>query len=88
MNTQLTTQEIEKIKDIIMEQLTVERDQIISEARIMEDLGADSLDVASISMAVEDHFGVVLADENVDRMQTFGEICEELAMVLGRGTDK
>lgn len=85
MNAMLTESEAEKVKDIIVEQLSVLREQITPEARIVEDLGADSLDVASIAMAVEEQFGVSIADDRTERMQTYGELCEELALILGRG---
>lgn len=85
MNAMLTESEAEKVKDLIMEQLNVLREQITPEANIEADLGADSLDKVSIAMAVEEQFGVSIPDDRTERLQTYGDLCEELALLLGRG---
>ncbi len=63
----------EKVKDIIVEELGVERDKLTSEASFMEDLGADSLDTVELVMAFEEEFGVDIPDEDAEQMRTVGD---------------
>lgn len=83
MNAMLSEKTVEKVRDIIVGQLDVTRDQVTPEAGIMEDLGADSLDVAEIAMKVEEEFDVTLSDDRLERVRTFGELCEELGGLIG-----
>ena len=53
----------EKVKDIIVEELGVEREKLTGEASFMEDLGADSLDTVELVMAFEKEFDIDIADE-------------------------
>ena len=64
----------DKIKDIIVEQLDVEEDAVTMEASIAEDLGADSLDVVDLVMSIEDSFDVEIPDEEVENINTVGDI--------------
>jgi acyl carrier protein len=79
MNTMLSDETVTKVREIIMGQLDVAREQVTSEAAIKEDLGADSLDEAEIAMKVEAEFNVTLPDDQLERVRTFGDLCEELA---------
>ena len=54
----------EKVKDIIVEELGVEREKLTSEASFMEDLGADSLDTVELVMAFEKEFDIDIPDED------------------------
>ena len=58
----------EKVKDIIVEELGVERDKLTSEASFMEDLGADSLDTVELVMAFEKEFDIDIPDEEAEKL--------------------
>ena len=58
----------EKVKDIIVEELGVEREKLTSEASFMEDLGADSLDTVELVMAFEEEFGIEIPDEDAEKI--------------------
>ncbi len=75
------TMELE-VQNILMKQLNLNRDQMAPEARIMEDLGADSLDIAEITMLLEENFGVTIPDDEVEQLETVGTIHEALAQWL------
>lgn len=64
----------EKIIDLIAEKLGKKKETITMETRLVEDLGADSLDVVELIMTFEDEFGVSLPDEDVSKMKTVGDI--------------
>lgn len=64
----------EKVRNILVEQLDVEEDKISMEASIIDDLGADSLDVVDLVMSLEDEFGVEIPDEQVENIKTVGDI--------------
>ena len=86
MNTILSEKDTMAIQDIIIRQLDVQRDQLTLEAKIMADLGADSLDVVEISMALEEHFEVTIPDEQWDKVETVGELYDELGRILQQRT--
>jgi acyl carrier protein len=86
MNTILSEKDTMAIQDIIIRQLDVQRDQLALEARILADLGADSLDVVEISMALEEHFNVTIPDEQWDKVETVGELYDELGRILQQRT--
>ena len=58
----------EKVKDIIVEELGVEREKLTSEASFMEDLGADSLDTVELVMAFEKEFDIDIPDEDAEKL--------------------
>lgn len=64
----------EKVKSIIVDQLDVEEEKVVSEAVITDDLGADSLDVVDLVMAIEEEFDVEIPDEAVENIKTVGDI--------------
>ncbi len=64
----------EKIKSLLIEQLNVKPDTVKPESKIIEDLGADSLDVVELLMTLEDEFGVVVSDEEAVALKTVNDI--------------
>ncbi len=59
-----------KVKDIIVEQLGVDPDQVTLEASFVDDLGADSLDTVELVMALEEEFGIEIPDEDAEKIAT------------------
>ncbi len=59
-----------KIKEIIAEQLGINEDDIAAESSLSDDLGADSLDIVEIAMALEDEFEVEISDADIDNIDT------------------
>ena len=66
----------ERIKEIIIEQLGVNEDQVKPDAKFVDDLGADSLDQVELVMALEEEFGTEIPEEDVDQLQTVGQVIE------------
>ncbi len=64
----------EKVRQLICEQLGKSEDKVNMDTRIVEDLGADSLDVVELLMSLEDEFGLSLPDEVAMQMKTVGDI--------------
>jgi acyl carrier protein len=63
----------DKIKEIIVEQLGVAAEEVVPEASFIDDLGADSLDIVELVMAIEEEFGLEIPDEDAERMQSIGD---------------
>ena len=64
----------EKVTEIIVEQLSVTADQVGPESKMIEDLGADSLDAVELVMAVEEEFGIEVPDEEAEKLISVGDI--------------
>ena len=64
----------DRVKDIIVEQLGVNADQVTPEAKFIEDLGADSLDTVELVMAFEEEFGIEVPDEAAEKLQSVGDV--------------
>lgn len=64
----------DRVKEIIVEQLGVNPDQVTPEAKFIEDLGADSLDTVELVMAFEEEFGSEIPDEDAEKLQTVGDV--------------
>jgi acyl carrier protein len=64
----------QRIKDIIVEQLGVNADQVTPEAKFIDDLGADSLDTVELVMALEEEFGAEIPDDEAEKLQTVGDV--------------
>ena len=64
----------QKVKDIIVEQLSVNAEQVTPEAKFIEDLGADSLDIVELVMAFEEEFGVEVPDSDAEKLLTVGDV--------------
>jgi acyl carrier protein len=63
-----------KVRDIIVEQLGVNPEQVTPEAKFIEDLGADSLDTVELVMAFEEEFGIDVPDEEAEKLQSVGDV--------------
>ena len=64
----------DRIGKIIVEQLGVNEDQVKPEAKFVEDLGADSLDIVELVMALEEEFGTEIPDEDAEKLQSVGDV--------------
>lgn len=63
----------EQVRDIIADQLEVEKDSITLESRFTDDLGADSLDMVELVMSFEEKLGVHIEDEEAEQIKTVGD---------------
>ena len=71
----MSSEEIfEKIKNIIVEQLQVSETAITEEASFIDDLGADSLDIVELIMALEEEFGIEIPDADAEKVVTVGDV--------------
>ena len=64
----------EKVKEIIVETISVDEDKVTMEAKLTDDLGADSLDAVELNMALEDAFDISIPDEDLMKFVTVGDI--------------
>ena len=64
----------EKVKGILAEQLDIDEDSITADSSIVEDLGADSLDIVDLVMSLEDEFDTEIPDEAIEGIKTVGDI--------------
>ena len=74
---------VEKVKDIIAEELGVEREKLSDGASFMEDLGADSLDTVELVMAFEKEFDIDIPDEEAEKLKTVGDALKYLQEKMG-----
>lgn len=75
----------ERVKEIIVEQLGVNAEQVTPEASFIDDLGADSLDTVELIMAFEEEFGAEIPDEDAEKLTSVGKVIEYLKT---KGFDK
>ena len=74
-HTPMSDKSIEdRVKDIIVDQLGVNADQVTLEAKFIEDLGADSLDTVELVMAFEEEFEIEVPDEEAEKLQSVGDV--------------
>lgn len=64
---------LEKVKAVIVDQLNVEEDDVTEDASFVDDLGADSLDIVELVMALEEEFGISIPDEQAESIKTVGD---------------
>ena len=64
----------EQLRNVVAEQLGLDRSEIVPEARILDDLGADSLDIVELVMALEERFDIEVPDADVEMLQTIGDV--------------
>ena len=72
-----------RIKQIIQDQLNVPQEKITSEAKFLEDLGADSLDTVELVMAVEEEFNVEIPDDKAEQLQSVGAVIQYVEEAQG-----
>lgn len=63
----------EKVKKIVVDQLAVSESQVTEDARFIEDLNADSLDIVELIMALEEEFSAEIPDEEAEKLKTVGD---------------
>ncbi len=61
----------DRLRDIVVEQLGVSEAEVVPEASFLDDLGADSLDVVELVMAIEEEYGIEIADDDAEKLQSF-----------------
>ncbi len=65
---------LEDIKEVVVEQLSVSADEVKEDAKFVEDLGADSLDVVELVMALEEKFDIEIPDDEAEKIQTVKDV--------------
>ncbi|MBR8701207.1 MULTISPECIES: acyl carrier protein [Fusobacterium] len=70
---------LDKIREIVVEQLGVEPEQVVPEANFVEDLGADSLDTVELIMAFEEEFDVEIPDTDAEKIKTVQDVIDYIS---------
>ena len=65
---------IDDIKEVVVEQLSVSADEVKDDSKFVEDLGADSLDVVELVMALEEKFDIEIPDDEAEKIQTIADV--------------
>ena len=73
----------DKMIDIIVEQLSVDREKVVSGASFVDDLGADSLDLVELILAMEEEFDVEIPDEEAEKIVTVQNAIDFVAKIQG-----
>ena len=63
----------QRVSEIIVEQLGVTKDELVAKANFIDDLGADSLDIVELVMAMEEEFDIEIPDDEAEKIQTIGD---------------
>ena len=71
----------EKVKEIIVETISCDEDKVTMEAKLADDLGADSLDAVELNMALEEAFEISISDEDLMKFVTVGDIVNHIESV-------
>ena len=69
-------EEFERVKNVIVDQLSVDAEEVTLEASFVDDLGADSLDVVELIMGLETEFDIEIPDEEAEKISTVGDAVE------------
>ena len=78
----------ERVIKIIVEQLQCQEEQVKPEAKFIEDLGADSLDIVELVMALENAFNTQIPDDDAEGLTTVGDAIKSVEEKLGTGDDE
>ncbi len=73
----------DKMVDIIVDQLSVDKDKVVTGASFVDDLGADSLDLVELIMAMEEEFDVEIPDEDAEKIATVQDAIDYVAKLQG-----
>lgn len=73
----------ERVTNIIVSHLNISQEELIPEASFVDDLGADSLDIVELVMAMEEEFDIEIPDEDAEKIQTIGDAIAYLKEKLG-----
>ena len=77
VNLKVSSEEVfDKIKEIIVEQLGVAENSVTEEASFIDDLGADSLDIVELIMALEEEFDIEIPDADAEKVVTVGDVVD------------
>ncbi len=76
--------EFEKIQNIIADVLNIETEEITLESAFIDDLGADSLDIVEIVMAIEEEFDIKIPDDAAENITTVGDAVEQIKKVVDK----
>jgi acyl carrier protein len=74
-----------RVKEIIVEQLGVNESEVTPEAKFVDDLGADSLDLVELVMALEEEYNIEISDEDAEKILTFGDAIEYIQSHVAQG---
>ena len=72
-----------RVSEIIIEQLGITREELVPKASFIDDLGADSLDIVELVMAMEEEFDIEIPDDDAEKMQTIGDAVNYVKERLG-----
>jgi acyl carrier protein len=64
---------LDKVRSVVVDQLNVEEDEVVEDASFIDDLGADSLGIVELVMALEEEFGISIPDEDAEGIKTVGD---------------
>jgi acyl carrier protein len=67
---------LDRVKQIIADQLSIDEDQVVPEASFIDDLGADSLDIVELIMAFEEEFDMEIPDEDAEKIKTVQDVLD------------
>nr|YP_009393125.1 acyl carrier protein [Bostrychia moritziana]ARW61687.1 acyl carrier protein [Bostrychia moritziana] len=73
----------EKVRNIVAQQLGVDKQQVTLEANFAQDLGADSLDTVELVMAIEEEFNITIPDEDAEKIATLNEAVQFIQRAVG-----
>ncbi len=77
----------DRISELIVDQLGVTKDEIVPEASFIDDLGADSLDIVELVMAMEETFDIEIPDDDAEKIQTIGDALSYLKERVNTGAE-
>lgn len=77
----------DRIAELIVDQLGVTKEEIVPEASFIDDLGADSLDIVELVMAMEETFDIEIPDDDAEKIQTIGDALSYLKERVGAGAE-
>jgi acyl carrier protein len=84
MDTTLSPEQATAVQNVIAEVMSVSVEQVTPDAKFIEDLGADSLTIVELVLALEERFNITIPDEVSERCSTVGELHEALSALLER----